>query len=302
MEIFLAVLTAIIIVAILATILALAYPDVTSSIVTDIRQEVATGKSPVYVTFSKITGRISDGLNYRVKPYARKAMRWVDSIKLPTRARKKTVPNFKASDCQKCHDNLFTQRTWRHLYVDHQLHNARGIACNRCHKSTKHPKPKLVSQKTCVDCHRKRSASVACGTCHPPGSIMAKDVVSETATQEFLAGRSSATDTLMHNDFAEPDHDWLGSNTKGASADEVPCANCHQAPDFCNTCHMVFHDKVSNWRNVHGQKILRKEYVSPGCWVCHNPSWCSDTCHASKGLQRRRNFEAAPRIPLEDYL
>lgn len=304
LEIVLAILTLMVVLAIMVTILALAYPDVTSSIIADIRQSASQGQSPVFVAISEIAKRASDGFNYRVKPLVRNAVRWAGKFRLPRMPVDKTVPSFAAKDCAGCHEKLFTQRAWRNIYVDHRLHEAEEIVCNRCHTDIKHPRPKSVSQAVCIDCHKDVKASTDCKTCHPPGSILAGGVIPAKETKEFLAGRTASLKAVIRPEFAAPNRDWLKTDAEidDEHQSDVPCANCHDVPDFCNACHLVFHDKEPNWKNVHGARIFRKEYLPNGCWICHNPSWCANTCHAGVGRQRRRSFLPAPKVPLEDYI
>ncbi|MDP1808871.1 MAG: cytochrome c3 family protein [Actinomycetota bacterium] len=303
LEFLLAILSILVIVAILATVLALAYPDVTASIVADIRQSAQDGRSPVLVALSKIGERLSGGFNYRIKPFIRKADKWFAKLRRPSTPRARVVQTFKPKDCDSgCHAKLFDQPATAHVYVEHRLHEALEVPCSSCHTYVKHPKPRRVAQKVCIDCHKKTKASIACDTCHPPGSILAAGVIPEAKTKEFMAGRTATLKALIGPEFAAPNREWLADTGHENDANRGPCRNCHEVPDFCNTCHLVFHDKEPNWRNVHGPRILKKEYLPNGCWTCHNPSWCANTCHSGVGRQRRKAFLPAPIVPLEDYV
>lgn len=302
LEVVLAVLTLFVVLMILATIMALAYPDVTSSIISDMRQRAGGGDSAVFALFSQLRERLVDGFKFRVAPFTRRTVDLVNKNVEDIRKALRPTPKvfaFKAADCLKCHKKLFEERTFAHIYVDHRLHDSLDIACADCHSDTKHPKPKPVAQAVCIDCHKDQRASTNCATCHPPGSI--KEVIAKGKTQEFLAGRSGGK-SLVEPTFAVPDRAWLEHSSQSKGADEVPCNSCHDSLEFCNTCHMVFHDKLAGWRQNHGPRLLRREYTQNSCWSCHSATWCADTCHAVPGNVRRREFRPAPMVPLKDYL
>lgn len=303
LELLLALLSVLVILAILVTVLALAYPDVTASIVADIRQSVQDGRSPVLVALNKIGERFSDGFNYRIKPYTREVGKWFAKLRLPSMRRAPVVKAFEPKDCNSgCHAKLYEEVAVANIYVEHRLHEALEIPCATCHVDIGHPKPDPVKEKICIDCHKSQKVSTSCDTCHPPGSILAKNVIPETKTKEFLAGRQTTLEALIRPEFAAPNPEWLEDTGHKDDADRGPCRNCHDVPDFCNTCHLIFHDKEPNWRNTHGPRILKKEYLPNGCWVCHSPSWCANTCHSAPGRQRRGRFLQPPDLPLEDYV
>ena len=287
-----------VVLAIIATLLAFAYPEVTSSIVADLRADVVRGSSPVVTIPLKVTKRMGEGFNYRIKPFFENTADGVANRFLSEKkpSKRPDPVAFTAGDCIECHSKLFEERTVSYINIDHRLHDALQIKCNECHADTEHPRPKAVAQKTCLDCHGSR-VSGECGVCHAPGSIL--DSIAAEKTSEFLAGRTSDDRPLYRVGFSVPNRAWLRETSHGG--DEGPCANCHEIPTFCNTCHLVFHDKVPSWRNRHGAKLLRLEYIQNSCWSCHDSNWCADTCHASPGLSRRRGWLPPPVLPVKKY-
>jgi hypothetical protein len=299
LEIVLALLTAIVILAIITTIMALAYPDVTASIVHDVRQRVDQGDSPLTAVGSKLGQRFADGFNYRVGPFIKQTAEKVRLTASEVRngERKAEVKlSFKAEECLTCHQELFEERAIANLYVDHRIHESLEIGCAECHSDIEHPKPKTVGKKVCVDCHEARGMASACLSCHPPGSI--GEVVSATKTAEFLKGRSLQAGSLIKGTFAVPDRAWLDHSSDTKAGQGGACAACHATQEFCNTCHLVFHNRLSGWNQTHGPKILSREYTLTGCWSCHSSYWCAAVCHAVPAGQRQRNFYSPPLVPL----
>jgi hypothetical protein len=303
LEIVLALLTVVVVLAIVTTVMALAYPDVTASVVRDVRQKVDQGDSPIVALTSRVGKRFADGLDYRVRPFVTETVEKIGiKIKENGNGRRpaKVASAFKAQECLTCHNKLFEERAVTNLYVDHRVHESLDIGCADCHSDTKHPKPKPVDKQICVDCHEARGAETGCDSCHPPGSI--KEVVAEAKTDEFLRGRSLQQKSLTRGTFVAPDRAWLDHSGEGKAGQGGLCADCHLTPEFCNRCHLVFHDKLANWTRTHGSKLLALEYAQTGCWRCHSSTWCAAACHSRPELTRRKNFIRAPLTPLADYV
>lgn len=296
-EIALALVTILVIFAIVALILGLAYPNAMSSIIRDIRQGVSGSDNPVVGALIKVGQRIGDGFNYRFRPA-------LDEFSglfrgKPEKPKKKVAPalEFTAEKCTECHKDLFERRGFGNVYIDHRLHAANNIKCGSCHSDIKHPQPKRVAQVVCLACHKREGATVACESCHPPGSVANKKVIPQDRLNEFFSGRTASSKSLMPPNFEQPDNHWLRG--EGNS----PCKQCHEVPDFCNRCHLVFHNTIGDWRQVHGPRLLRQEYVMNVCWTCHNANWCAATCHSNTaGRQRRGGFLPVPTIPLDEYI
>ncbi|MEK6301869.1 MAG: cytochrome c3 family protein [Acidobacteriota bacterium] len=104
-----------------------------------------------------------------------------------------TIPN--AETCMTCHETIkpdsaevqklaaFSNRKeqppWQRVYwferdanvfFSHKAHNRAGVECSSCHGEvgTSHRVGREVNQTMgwCIDCHRRRAASVDCYVCH----------------------------------------------------------------------------------------------------------------------------------------
>ena len=300
-EIILVLLTVLVFLAVFTVLLALIYPTAAKNIIADVSQSYESDHGGPVGVMGKIAKRGADGFNARVVP----AFRWIGKRLADIFGRKKVVvvgnrqgPDFKAKDCVKgeCHQALFDQKAFAHIYIDHRLHEASDVKCRKCHLDTKHPKPHTIKQDGCLDCHRRQAASTGCLSCHPPGSILNDAVIPAQETKDFLHGSVVSSKSLLPAHFGAPDPGWL----KGEG--DPPCRNCHQVPEFCNRCHLVFHNKIPNWRLVHGPRLLKQEYVMNVCWTCHNATWCAGNCHINQGVKRSGPYLDLPQVPLETYI
>ena len=56
------------------------------------------------------------------------------------------------------------------VFFSHALHTSAGTACETCHGTVaaedKVEKRVTLNMKFCVDCHKVRSATIACNACH----------------------------------------------------------------------------------------------------------------------------------------
>jgi len=302
-EVILVLLTVLVLLAVFTVLLALIYPSATKNIISDISQSYESNHGGPIGFMGDVVKRAGDGFNARVAP----AINWVGKRLADIFGRKKfggTIvenhvgPPIKTKDCTGCHEHekLFERKAYANIYIDHRLHDAADISCRRCHLNTKHPKPRVVKQEVCIDCHKKTRASTDCSSCHPPGSILDSAVIPQVKTDEFLHGSQVSAKSLVPHNFGTPDPQWL----KGQG--DPPCLNCHDVPEFCNKCHLVFHNKISNWRLVHGPRLLKQEYVMNVCWTCHNATWCAGNCHINAGIQRSGPYLELPKVPLDTYI
>lgn len=299
-EVLLILLTVLVFLAVFTVILALIYPSATKNIIADISQGSESNQGGPIGVMGQVVKRAAEGFNARIAP----AVNWIGKRIADLLSRKKpggTIveneePPIKVADCTGCHKKLFDQRANSNIYVDHRLHEAADIDCRKCHLNTKHPKPRVVKQAACIDCHEQSQASTACADCHPPGSILDSAVIPQEKTDEFLHNASVSTKSLVPHNFGRPDPAWL----KGEG--DAPCSNCHEVPEFCNKCHLVFHDEIPDWPLVHGGRLLRQEYVMNVCWTCHSATWCAGNCHLSPGVVRKGAYLELPAVPLETYI
>lgn len=310
LEIALIILIILITALVLAVFVALVYPEETAVFMTQIREAGGNGESPFWAAFKSIGTRMRRGFEYRIAPLFTGA---VKSFSNSRKSRVTEAPQITARDCLPCHRGLFDHKALNNLYVDHQVHEAAEVGCNQCHIATASGRTKgngkkpaahslagTIKEKQCLNCHQRRELSNDCPTCHPPGSILAKGIVSDDKLSDFLAGRETAKKSLVPGGFSRPDRAWL------QGGGDSPCAKCHNVPETCNRCHFIFHDKLPDWRATHGPRLLKREYAQTVCWQCHNANWCADTCHANlkdPGGPRRSHFnEDVPNVPVENYL
>ncbi len=303
-EILLVVLTVLVLLAVFAVVLAILNPDAAQDILSDSSSTFESGEGGPIPAFTTLRVRAGEGYTVRIAP----RVRWIaDTLSSlfsgeeegsePGKKKPKLGPVFAADTCQTgchVHEDLFDQRAFGNVYVDHRLHDAADVSCRECHFDIEHndKTPKPVTQATCINCHKKVKATTECDSCHPPGSLLDKEIVTSEKTEEFLAGSTARVKSLVPANFGTPRVEWLEG--KG----DVPCRQCHDVPRFCNQCHLVFHNRIADWPMTHGAKVLRMEYTINGCWQCHDSTWCAGNCHKNRGLQRSRSYLPVPRRPL----
>lgn len=316
-EILLVVLTIVVLLAVFAVVLALVYPQAASEIVIDSSRSFDAGSQGPGAFFKHISKRASEGYSVRVAPtfkYIADVFASLFSGREDKKEKKHKPARGPAFTDRKClrgcheHEKLFERRAFSGLYVDHTLHDAADVRCPECHLEIEHePKPKRVTMTACIKCHKKVGATQACGGCHTPGSILddspqaaagggrsSGGEFDDAKIQEFLQGATSRSRSLVPPDFGAPKHEWLQNEG------DIPCRSCHPVPLFCNSCHLVFHNKIPDWLQVHGPRIFRQEYVIPACWSCHDANWCSGNCHINLGPTRSKPYQRVPLVPLDD--
>jgi len=296
-EVILILLILLVTMALVVVLLALAYPKTAQSILIEFKQSLKENGGGAFGFINLVGQRLSDSFNYRILPAVRAVGRLFARQPAAKPRSEAKGAQFQTKDCYNCHRDLFTQKASSHLYVNHRLHDAAGLPCGTCHLTTKHPQPKTISETDCQNCHKKQRLTLGCQGCHPPGSVNSKGVIAPAKYDQFFAVRATASlKTLGPKQFGNPNHNWL------LGQDNPPCAQCHNVPDFCNRCHLVFHNKEPNWRNVHGPRILQRFYDLQGCFQCHNTGWCATACHPSPTKTRQRRVFDLPKIPLEQFL
>lgn len=193
------------------------------------------------------------------------------------------------NECGKCHKDYMERSVFKGIYMNHRKHFAQNVKCYDCHKENTHPNPQKVQEEDCKSCHKKNGDIKLvgeCSACHTPGSIF-NDVRGDTiSTQKFLASRK--VNSLMPSGFQH-------GKTEA-------CKNCHETPEFCNKCHLVFHDKLPDWLQIHGPNILASKYQVAGCRQCHKQTWCATKCHKNPGRSRMEGNRELPRIPIDSYI
>lgn len=160
---------------------------------------------------------------------------------------------------------------------DHGKHAAAEVACERCHAAAgaeAGPELRIEGGKPrCLECHRERSVSGECSTCH-------KLLRREEPPRDHLGGSWKR----IHGDQA-----GLPIRGMGGTA----CQQCHQEQS-CTTCHQREAPSSHNefWRRRgHG---LGAALDRSRCAVCHRPDGC-DRCHQETSPASHRGAFGPPR-------
>jgi len=146
------------------------------------------------------------------------------------------------------------------LVFEHLAHVRAVDDCGACHTGIDRNQAvgtaQAVDMDACVACHRKRSVSSDCSTCH------------RVITEEWVPPSHELDWTYRH-----------GSVCRRADADSIDrCETCHRESS-CVQCHQVElpRDHDVHWR-LRGHGITAR-MDRQGCATCHEPVSC-DRCHA----------------------
>lgn len=294
-EILLIVLSVVLVVLTFLVAIVIMYPKAGDRAVRNIRDsfEEAFGydiQEKATDFFVKIGERAKAGWEKRVKRIPESLTRF---YKVSPGDRKKQekeklveIKDEEFNKCSKCHKDFVDRLVFNKIYLDHRLHEAEEIRCDECHIDISHkPKPDPVRENICVSCHKdtKIAKLSECSVCHAPGSIYSGGIIDKSRLSKFAASKN--VKLLMPGGFEH-----------GKTPQK--CNNCHDLPDFCNDCHLVFHDKISSWTTIHGANILSGKYNIKGCKECHRSTWCSKKCHPNPGRQAREAILPLPIVPL----
>lgn len=278
--------------AIFVGVLAISFPGVAKQTIDNVLMPGGgAGKA-----ISKVANRATEGYIYRVRPLMSaigRFFRWDEPPK-PGKA-EPVIADIDASSCYKCHPDVFTQDAVNHIYVRHREHEAAGVVCGVCHKSDKHdPKPAVVREETCIECHKRVLARVDCPSCHKAASLLDDRLIAREKRERFLAGRAVAGKVLVPSGFEHP-----------VDYQNTACKQCHDVPEFCTRCHVGMHDGIlsgphdERWIPTHGPRILKGDLATTGCWQCHKSSlFCASACHPNPGRQRISPNAPLPKLDL----
>src|SRR3990170_6427684 len=240
-----------------------------------------------------LAARAQEGYEYRIKPLLRLVFfpfaKRAETVK--TRGEKEGKEAV-SKKCLECHRDVFKTTAFEHIYFDHEFHDKADVFCQDCHSG---PGLKLVgktdkrhvepppspNEDSCLNCHRKAQAKKArapvdCAGCHPPGSILTKQVFSEERVSAFVG----------------PQKIQVSVPTGFEHAQTNACEFCHERPTFCDKCHAVrgipgWQDThAANWVPIHRQTIEGNRFQPRDCWQCHSANWCSAACHTGERLMQ----------------
>jgi hypothetical protein len=176
------------------------------------------------------------------------------------------------ADCVDCHPDYATKRRFSSVYMNHPLHDEKGLGCGDCHTENAHPNPMRPEERTCAGCHTEVEEQGSCGLCHPPSSL----------PHFYLLGAPREVQpecTMCHPRGSFDTHATQPLVHAGAfdGTQDRECESCH-AKTACESCHGAAVAHPPNWLSTHGDDIA---YGGPGnCAQCHTATWCADRCHA----------------------
>jgi hypothetical protein len=226
-----------------------------------------------------------------------------------------TVMNQSCRRCHTNAD-LFDRISSSGINVQHRHLIEAGFLCNRCHSTVGHGdavpegsrhQPKMSQ---CLLCHNNRYASsegevatADCELCHTRKDYAASPATHEDRAWEKQHGSIDilSTCSACHHDVAMADldltdtgapdcrdcHDgllmphpkkWL--RLHGARSErlgEKTCATCHDAEDYCATCHQLDMPHPPRFVSSHTKAAER---IGTGCLNCHRVDNCQ-ACHGS---------------------
>lgn len=169
------------------------------------------------------------------------------------------------------------------LVFGHRPHLARGATCDDCHRgvaeSTSADDRFMPDMDTCVDCHMRSNASIACATCHPAGP------------DGRLLTRLPGGPLLPRGRHHPADHRgrFAEEHAAFAKADPGYCSQCHAPGDTlsrpgCDRCHASRAKPLS----LHPADYVRSHGIdarrAADCVGCHRQqTFCVD-CHTRSGV------------------
>lgn len=295
LEIILFILGGLLAILVFISVIVIAFPASGDRAVRNFKDsfEHAFGYDPEVKTtnfFLSIGNRAKQGWEKRVLQIPEKLSFTIKSVKkqpIPEIDEEKLAEEF--NECKKCHKDYLERPVFKGIYFNHRKHLAAEVKCYDCHKDNTHPKPQKVEKSVCINCHKKLDdvrLTQECSVCHTPGSVFNNVKGDTPSTQTFFKSRK--LNSIMPQGFAH-------GKTEA-------CKNCHDTPEFCNKCHLVFHDKLPNWLQIHGPNILARKYHVAGCKQCHKQTWCATKCHANSGRAREEGTRILPTVSIDGYI
>jgi hypothetical protein len=198
----------------------------------------------------------------------------------------RAAPSAKA--CGRCHPGWSGQgqpprivAPAPHLVFNHEIHEARGVACATCHGDLAKQGVGLATRMdlpvmaTCLasGCHDGKKATARCAACHPRQA-------SGRLVTEFPEGKLVPSGSLRADDHDER----FRLEHARAAQDTAYCDSCHTRA-FCVDCHdgtvkpMDFH--AGDYARRHAVDAKRND---PDCGSCHRAQSFCTGCHARTGI------------------
>ena len=228
-----------------------------------------------------------------------------------------TVMNQSCRRCH-TNDDLFDLISSSGINVQHRHLIEAGFLCNRCHSTVGHGEAVPEGSRheptmfQCLLCHNNRYTSLEgevatadCEQCHTKKDYAATPSTHDDEAWEEQHGSVGilSTCSACHHDRSmsaldlpdtgAPDcrdcHDgllmphpavWLRTHgDRSEQLGEATCATCHDAEDYCETCHQLGMPHPRRFIATHDTKA---EKVGDACFNCHKV----DNCQACHGQHR----------------
>ncbi|PKM81682.1 MAG: hypothetical protein CVU89_07970 [Firmicutes bacterium HGW-Firmicutes-14] len=213
------------------------------------------------------------------------------------------------SRCLQCHSvKRKVSPSYPGLYIPHELHYDKKVACVKCHQGVAHgkiassgmtmggnfnewdkergagvmvPKNMVPGMDLCMDCHGRRGVTIACEACHS-GSMKPDSHRDKTfkAQHGSLAKKDIKSCDVCHSFIKAPgvtaqnmpDEDpvtrYLNSISSGPGGDSG-YAEYAQTNEYCVDCHQKRPiTHDDNWPFNHGKEADKD---NQRCLVCHAP-------------------------------
>lgn len=213
------------------------------------------------------------------------------------------------SECTVCHKQpdapLILPRISEYVpQFSHKLHREQGIDCVGCHtgidsKEAVSGVMHLPNMDACMKCHQTPEEIDGCYSCHNKSQELKPQDHTELWRESHgvYAEAGGVNCKLCHSEnYCVECHQGenLGNNSHPAEfiaahslsylAHESDCANCHDAKDFCITCHREVNHVIpathlsADWSGRGHSQAARTEFDN--CTVCHSEgdALCSQ-CH-----------------------
>ncbi len=210
--------------------------------------------------------------------------------------------------CLQCHStDRKVSPSYPGLYIPHERHNEKGVACVKCHQGVAHgniasrgmtmggdfsewdraagtkvmdPEFTLPEMQLCMDCHGRRGVTVACEACHS-GNMMPEN--HRESSFKVNHGQQAKKDI----DYCDTCHSYIkapGVTSNQMPDEEDPVASYlasmqtgsdsdytdyAKTNEYCVDCHKKRPvTHDDNWPFEHGK---RAESDEQRCLVCHSP-------------------------------
>ena len=197
--------------------------------------------------------------------------------------------------CLACHASVLDATIeGRGLRVAHAS-CAASTACDTCHTDTAHGTRtrwiRRPDMDSCVDCHLRRGATIACDACHAMRTQARRlKTTAWRATHDTgwatTHGRGEITlcRTCHSTGFCVGCHgialphpsDFARVHGGYSQVESARCAECHDRTAFCDGCHGVPMPHADGYLKSHN--VTTKGVADPRCLLCHDRKACT-ACH-----------------------